>query len=67
MAWMTAEATVCGSSTLDLSASFKACAAGLFMLVRVARGATYNTPTRVSANSRRRASENPRRANLLAQ
>ena len=39
----------------------------LFMLVRVARGAMYSTFISVSASSRRSASENPRKANLLAQ
>jgi hypothetical protein len=35
--------------------------------VAVARGATYSTPTVLSASYRRRASRKPRKANLLAE
>ncbi|MCY1459728.1 hypothetical protein D9M71_772240 [compost metagenome] len=63
----TARATSFGSSTPTFSAWLRACAALLFIAVRVVRGAAYSTFTEVSASSRRSASENPRKANLLAQ
>ncbi|MNN67662.1 hypothetical protein D3C81_1833060 [compost metagenome] len=67
MAATTASATTDGSSIATFSSSFIATTLCSFMLVRVARGAMYITLTRVSASSRRSASEKPRRANLLAQ
>ena len=64
---MSSRATRSGGSIATLRREFISSTAAEFIAVRVARGARYFTMTRLSASSRRSASENPRMANLVAE